>query len=73
MAISRPGACLCSSRWSTMRRKTWRTTLPGLLTTPSVTERIVARFGRFPHRNKVLGRASTEEEDEYLASGGDRF
>lgn len=35
--------------------------------------RIVARFGRFPHRNKVLGRASNEEEDEYLASGGDRF
>ncbi|MEK9645122.1 MAG: DUF924 family protein [Alphaproteobacteria bacterium] len=26
----------------------------------------IARFGRFPHRNKVLGRASTPEEDEYL-------
>jgi uncharacterized protein (DUF924 family) len=27
---------------------------------------IVARFGRFPHRNDVLGRTSTPEELEYL-------
>ena len=27
---------------------------------------IVARFGRFPHRNEVLGRADTPEEAEYL-------
>ncbi len=27
---------------------------------------IVARFGRFPHRNEVLGRASTAEELDYL-------
>jgi len=27
---------------------------------------VVARFGRFPHRNEVLGRASTAEEIEYL-------
>ncbi|MGH8168938.1 MAG: DUF924 family protein [Steroidobacteraceae bacterium] len=32
---------------------------------------IVARFGRFPHRNRVLGRANTAEEETYLA-GGDR-
>jgi uncharacterized protein (DUF924 family) len=34
---------------------------------------IVERFGRFPHRNAVLGRASTAEELEHLASGGDTF
>ncbi|BES71190.1 DUF924 family protein [Marinobacter nanhaiticus D15-8W] len=34
---------------------------------------IVARFGRFPHRNKVLGRHSTPEELTYIAEGGDRF
>ena len=28
---------------------------------------VVARFGRFPHRNAALGRASTPEEVEYLA------
>jgi uncharacterized protein (DUF924 family) len=29
---------------------------------------IVRRFGRFPHRNKILGRASTEAEQAYLES-----
>lgn len=27
---------------------------------------IIARFGRFPHRNKILGRASTAEEIDHL-------
>ena len=27
---------------------------------------VIARFGRHPHRNEVLGRASTPEELEYL-------
>jgi uncharacterized protein (DUF924 family) len=31
---------------------------------------IIARFGRFPHRNAVLGRISTAEEEDFLASGG---
>jgi len=31
---------------------------------------IVARFGRFPHRNAVLGRASSGEEERFLAEGG---
>lgn len=31
---------------------------------------IVARFGRFPHRNAALGRTSTKEELEYLSGGG---
>lgn len=30
---------------------------------------VVARFGRQPHRNAILGRESTPEELEYLASG----
>ena len=34
---------------------------------------IVARFGRFPHRNPILGRASTAAETAYLQSGGARF
>jgi uncharacterized protein (DUF924 family) len=28
---------------------------------------IVARFGRFPHRNAILGRASTPDEEAFLA------
>ncbi len=34
---------------------------------------VIARFGRFPHRNEVLGRESTAEEREYLQGGGSRF
>ncbi|KAI9022662.1 hypothetical protein DFJ74DRAFT_670396 [Hyaloraphidium curvatum] len=30
---------------------------------------VIARFGRFPHRNAVLGRESTDEEEEYLEKG----
>jgi uncharacterized protein (DUF924 family) len=31
---------------------------------------IVRRFGRFPHRNKILGRETTVEERQYLENGG---
>jgi uncharacterized protein (DUF924 family) len=31
---------------------------------------LIARFGRFPHRNAVMGRISTPEEIAYLAQGG---
>ena len=31
---------------------------------------IIARFGRFPHRNPVLGRQTTAEEQAFLDEGG---
>jgi uncharacterized protein (DUF924 family) len=31
---------------------------------------IVERFGRFPHRNRALGRKSTSEEIAFLKHGG---
>jgi uncharacterized protein (DUF924 family) len=34
---------------------------------------IVARFGRFPHRNQVLGRIDTADEREFLSKDGDSF
>ena len=34
---------------------------------------IVDRFGRFPHRNALLGRASTPEEVEFLKQPGSGF
>ena len=34
---------------------------------------IIAKFGRFPHRNEVLGRRSTAEEEAWLDSGADRL
>lgn len=35
-----------------------------------VHQRIIERFGRFPHRNAQLGRTSTPEELQFLADGG---
>ncbi len=35
--------------------------------------RIIERFGRYPHRNKILGRTSTPLEIEFLAQPGSSF
>jgi uncharacterized protein (DUF924 family) len=34
---------------------------------------IVERFGRFPHRNEILGRETTPEEAEFLKQPGSSF
>ena len=34
---------------------------------------VIARFGRFPHRNPILGRTSTEEELAYMSLPGSGF
>jgi uncharacterized protein (DUF924 family) len=34
---------------------------------------VIEQFGRFPHRNAVLGRHSTSVEVDYLRSGGETF
>ncbi|MGZ9058479.1 MAG: DUF924 family protein [Burkholderiaceae bacterium] len=34
---------------------------------------VIQRFGRFPHRNSILGRASTADEIEFLKEQGSRF
>jgi len=34
---------------------------------------VIVRFGRFPHRNAALGRASTAAEADYLAQPGSGF
>ncbi|MBF0194247.1 MAG: DUF924 domain-containing protein [Magnetococcales bacterium] len=35
--------------------------------------KIIQRFGRFPHRNKILGRVSSKEEEEFLKQPGSSF
>ena len=35
--------------------------------------RIIERFGRFPHRNEILGRRTTPEEAEFLKEPGSSF
>ena len=34
---------------------------------------IIQRFGRFPHRNQILGRETTPEEAEFLKQPGSGF
>lgn len=34
---------------------------------------VIERFGRFPHRNRVLGRESTPAEEAWLSGSGERF
>ena len=34
---------------------------------------VIERFGRFPHRNDILGRQSTAEEEAFLKEPGSRF
>jgi uncharacterized protein (DUF924 family) len=34
---------------------------------------VIERFGRFPHRNEILGRDSTEEEKAFLTQPGSSF
>ena len=34
---------------------------------------VIARFGRFPHRNATLGRECSEAEQEFLAQPGSAF
>jgi len=34
---------------------------------------VIRRFGRFPHRNAVLGRVATPEESAWLSAGGETF
>jgi uncharacterized protein (DUF924 family) len=34
---------------------------------------IIDRFGRYPHRNHILGRSSTPEEEVFLTQPGSAF
>jgi uncharacterized protein (DUF924 family) len=47
--------------------------LAGLLEWAQKHHTVVARFGRFPHRNAALGRPSTAEEIEFLKQPGSGF
>lgn len=46
---------------------------PDLLKWAEAHKRIIDRFGRFPHRNEILGRHSTPEELDFLSQPGSSF
>jgi uncharacterized protein (DUF924 family) len=47
--------------------------LEGTLKYELLHKAIIERFGRFPHRNAILGRTSTAQELEFLAQPGSAF
>jgi uncharacterized protein (DUF924 family) len=51
----------------------WREVGQGFLDYAIRHRDIIARFGRFPHRNDVLGRPSTPEETAFLKEPGSSF
>lgn len=50
-----------------------RPLLEGVVSSAQTHHDIIAQFGRFPHRNQVLGRLTTEQEQAWLDNGGPRF
>ncbi|HTP39704.1 MAG TPA: DUF924 family protein [Steroidobacteraceae bacterium] len=50
-----------------------RPMLQGVYEYARVHHDIIARFGRFPHRNHILGRVDTPEEAEWLRKAGPSF
>ena len=44
--------------------------MPEVLKFAHIHRDIIVRFGRFPHRNRVLGRETTAEEQAFLDQGG---
>ena len=51
----------------------WREKIGGFLRYAIAHCEVIEQFGRFPHRNKILGRDSTPAEKEFLASGKGAF
>jgi uncharacterized protein (DUF924 family) len=60
-------------RWRAEAQGALRAELDGYLDYAKRHRDIVARFGRFPHRNAILGRTSTPEETEFLKQPGSSF
>lgn len=61
------------TKWAAAHPEADRASAEGDLTYVHRHHEIIRRFGRFPHRNAVLGRASTPEEIEFLAGPNSSF
>lgn len=61
------------SSLSSSAEESWQEYLESFLDYAKEHRDVVKKFGRFPHRNKVLGRESTPEEQAYLDGGAKRY
>ena len=67
---------LCLSKYQAMREEVpvqHKQTVQESIHFSEEHKKIIEEFGRFPHRNKFLGRTNTAEEEEYLKSGASSF
>ncbi len=72
LGVQRAGVALMRAMVSEAPTE-WRAAAAGFADFAVLHHDIVESYGRFPHRNKVLGRSSTEAETRYLAAGGETF
>jgi uncharacterized protein (DUF924 family) len=61
------------SRLAEIVSPTYRETFETIAQFAELHRDIIERFGRFPHRNKLLNRANTPDEDEFLAGDSPSF
>jgi len=66
-------SCEIYSRLSDAVSPTYKETFETVAQFAELHADIVEQFGRFPHRNAILGRKNTPEEDEYLAGDAPSF
>lgn len=67
---------LCLARFEALQREApeaWQPLLAGHADYARQHLALIERFGRFPHRNRLLGRESTADERAFLAGGGAVF
>ncbi|MBT8099607.1 MAG: DUF924 domain-containing protein [Gammaproteobacteria bacterium] len=66
-------ACELFNKLAEVVSPTYRETFGTMAQFAELHRDIVDQFGRFPHRNELLGRKNTPEEDEYLAGDSPDF
>ena len=66
-------SCELYKRLSTSVSPTYKETFETIDQFAELHADIVEQYGRFPHRNKLLDRKNTPEEDEHLASDAPTF
>ncbi len=63
----------CFSRLAESTPAAWKHTYNGFLDYARRHHDVIERFGRFPHRNAILGRPSSHAEKEFLKQPGSSF
>lgn len=66
-------SCAIFNKLSEAVSPTYRETFETIAQFAELHADIIERFGRFPHRNAILARQNTPEEDEYLAAAPANF